>query len=99
MYLVFIFKNIFGAEIEKDFKTIEELLYASHENRNKQTEANIRKKGQEKPGIITTSSHWGSPFHSIFCVPTACWLFTSKIFFIRVFLLSGISISFYWQSV
>jgi uncharacterized protein YacL (UPF0231 family) len=43
-----------NAEIEKDFKTIEELLYASHENRNKQTEANIRKKGQEKPGIITS---------------------------------------------
>jgi hypothetical protein len=31
-----------------------ELLYASHENRNKQTEANIRKKEQEKPGIITS---------------------------------------------
>ncbi len=42
-----------NAEIEKDFKIIEKLLFDSHQSRNRQTEASIRKKGQEKPGIIT----------------------------------------------
>jgi hypothetical protein len=42
-----------NTDIEKDFKIIEKLLFDSHPSRNRKTEASIRKKGQERPGIIT----------------------------------------------
>jgi hypothetical protein len=42
-----------NSEIKKDFKIIEKLLFDSHPSRNRKTETSIRKKGQERPGIIT----------------------------------------------